>query len=401
MSITYPEDEAGRLDNLNSYQILDSLPEQDYDDLTRLASQICGSKVSLISLIDSNRQWFKAQTGWDIGTRQTARELAFCSHAILNPERPLVVNDARNDERFRQNPLVAGNPNIVFYAGMPLVSREGFALGSLCVIDHKPKELDPGQLDSLAKLARQVVRLFELRRSLLESQQLLRERQVAYQLLHDFSHVVAHDLKAPVRNIWQAGEILRDDYGPKLPPDGVELIHMIEQRARDASRMIEGVLQYSKATHMLEITRERLRIADVVEQAKRQVQLHDNCQITYTGELEIYTSPVAIVQIMQNLIGNALKFNDKPACRVDINCSRDEADGLVFTVRDNGPGIPKQFLTAIFRLFHSTPEAGGAGGHGVGLSIVKRLVEALGGKISVASDVGKHTVFRFNIPDGK
>ena len=403
MQNTIPANEADRLHNLRSYRILDTLPEDDYDDLTRLAAQICGTKVSLVSLIDKDRQWFKAQTGWDIGKQQTTRDIAFCNHTITQTEGPLVVNDARRDDRFAENPLVTGDPEIVFYAGMPLVTREGYALGSLCVIDHEPKHLDAGQLQALERLARQVVRLFELHRSVQDGQQLLRERQSAYEVLRDFSHVVAHDLKAPVRNIRLASELLRDDYAGKLPPDGMELIGMIEDRARDASRMIEGVLEYSKASHTLEITKEWLKIQDVVEQAKRQVQLHDACSVVYTGEeQEVMSSPIALLQILQNLIGNALKFNDKSVCEVRISSAREAGEGHVFYVEDNGPGIPRHHQTAIFRLFH-TAAAGSslAGGHGVGLSIVKRLVEALGGRITVSSEPGARTVFRFNLPDGK
>ena len=403
MQTTIPANEADRLENLRSYRILDTLPDEDYDDLTRLAAQICGTKVSLVSLIDKDRQWFKSQSGWDIGKQQTTRDIAFCSHTILQADGPLVVNDAREDGRFADNPLVTGEPDIVFYAGMPLVTREGYALGSLCVIDHEPKDLDAGQLQALERLARQVVRLFELHRTVYESQQLLRERQAAYEVLRDFSHVVAHDLKAPVRNIRLAGELLRDDYAANLPPDGLELIEMIEDRARDASRMIEGVLEYSKASHLLEIKKERLNILDVVEQAKRQVQLHEACSVVYAGEEEeVLSSPIALLQIMQNLIGNALKFNDKASCEVRISSVREAGEGHVFYVEDNGPGIPHHHLTAIFRLFHSAA-AGNTGnaGHGVGLSIVKRLVEALGGRISVTSDPGTRTVFRFNLPDGK
>ncbi|MBC7569764.1 MAG: GAF domain-containing protein [Spirosoma sp.] len=137
-SPSLPE-ETDRLNALKQYDILDTLPERDYDELTQLAAQICGTPIALISLIDDKRQWFKSSHGLEI--RETPREFAFCSHAIANPLETLIVPDSRLDERFAHNPLVTGDPNVVFYAGAPLVDEHGFALGSLCVIDNSPNEL--------------------------------------------------------------------------------------------------------------------------------------------------------------------------------------------------------------------------------------------------------------------
>ncbi len=155
-------EETARLEALEQYNILDTLPEQDYDELTQLAAQICGTPIALISLIDDKRQWFKSSHGLEI--RETPREFAFCSHAITNPSETMVVPDARQDERFASNPLVTGDPNIIFYAGAPLIDENGFALGSLCVIDNTPNQLSQAQLSTLQILAKQVVNLLTLRR---------------------------------------------------------------------------------------------------------------------------------------------------------------------------------------------------------------------------------------------
>lgn len=141
--------------------ILDSTEEQAYNDVTRLASGLCDAPISLISLIDSDRQWFKSKVGLSVS--ETPRQWSFCSHAIEEPDKVFVVTDATKDDRFKDNPLVTGSPNIRFYAGAPLVTASGEAIGSLCVIDSKPRELDPEKLKELQFLASQVVSMMEKR----------------------------------------------------------------------------------------------------------------------------------------------------------------------------------------------------------------------------------------------
>lgn len=157
--------EKSRLEALTELRILDTLPEQGYEDVTRLASLICGTPISLVSFIGEDRQWFKSERG--LGTRETPLSDSFCTHTISSNQ-TLIVEDAREDPRFQSNPLVLGNPNIRFYAGAPIIDR-GKVLGTVCVIDTVPRSLSLDQIAALEALARQVTVLLEHRRALFEA----------------------------------------------------------------------------------------------------------------------------------------------------------------------------------------------------------------------------------------
>src|SRR6201993_4651226 len=176
MPYPVPANEAERLRTLRSYKILDTKPEERFDDLTRLAALICGVPISLISLIDSDRQWFKSRFGLDV--QETPRAQAFCTHAIMQPDL-FVVPDATKDERFADNPLVTGDLHIRFYAGAPLATNDGHLVGTLCVMDRQPHTLTKDQKTALELLARQVIANFELRSNLMELKDALAARDAA------------------------------------------------------------------------------------------------------------------------------------------------------------------------------------------------------------------------------
>ncbi|WP_366186651.1 PAS domain S-box protein [Flavobacterium ovatum] len=160
-----PKNETERLHELDSYKIIGELESADYDFLTHMAAEICGTKISLISLITEDKQWFLSHHG--VNARETPKEFAFCGHAINTPNELFLIEDATKDERFFDNPLVTGEPKVIFYAGMSLVNENGFPLGTLCIIDDKPKKLTKNQIDSLKMLSNQVMKLLDLRRKTL------------------------------------------------------------------------------------------------------------------------------------------------------------------------------------------------------------------------------------------
>ena len=228
-----PPSEDERFEALKRYQILDTLPEKDYDNITQLASAICDTPISLVSLIDDKRQWFKSHHGLE--ATETPKEYAFCAHAIIQPDEVFSVEDSRLDNRFSDNPLVTGNPHVIFYSGVPLVNPEGHALGTLCVIDHKPRLLSENQIKSLRALADQVVNLLELRRA----NATLKENN---QQLEDFAETVEDELS----QVSSLTGLLESVYGDKLGQGGREVVSSLNKTSHDLSNLFEHFLTNRK-----------------------------------------------------------------------------------------------------------------------------------------------------------
>lgn len=171
--------ESARLEALSSYSILDTVPEQRFDDITEIAAAVCGVPISLVSFVTGDRQWFKAEKG--LGIRETTRDLSFCAHT-LTTKQTLVIPDAREDPRFSGNALVTGEPGIRFYAGAPILEKNGHALGTVCVIDKEPRSLSPQQIMALEALARQAVGLLEHQTIAVEKAELANEATRALEL---------------------------------------------------------------------------------------------------------------------------------------------------------------------------------------------------------------------------
>ncbi|MFN2455853.1 MAG: PAS domain S-box protein [Pyrinomonadaceae bacterium] len=254
MKSSAPRGEAERLASLREYRILDTLPEQDFDDLTRLAAQICGVPIAQITFIDSDRQWFKSNIGIDAS--QTSRDISFCAHAIQEPDL-FVVPDALQDKRFADNPLVISAPNIRFYAGAPLVTSEGQALGTLCVIDRVPRELSAEQQEALRALGRQVMTQLELRRQAgtlaKVNEDLEREvavRKVAEESLLKVWEQLAERVKERTRELTQANASLLEQISER---ERVETsLRASEERFRSVTQSaLDAIISADSGGHIV------------------------------------------------------------------------------------------------------------------------------------------------------
>lgn len=392
-----PLNENARLNALKEYSILDTLPEKEYDDITQLASQICGTSISTISLIDEKRQWFKSKVGIDVDS--TDKALSFCGHAIVEPDKIFTVNDSRLDDRFSDNPLVIGEPRVIFYTGVPLVSPEGFALGTLCVIDDKPKELDDEQLKALKALSNQVVSLFELRKSKMLLERFANDLENRNKELEKFARVAAHDIKSPLNNISSLTEILLHQYASELDDDAKMMMTMLDSSSKTLRELVDGILEHSKSDHILTENRSVFNLDKLVNQC---IELLDGRNeykfIKDFKETLLIVNKVALQQILLNLISNAIKYNDQSNVKITIGFE-EYMYYYKFTVQDNGRGIDEKHQQKIFDIFEilSNGDRFGKKGTGIGLSTVKKLVEGLGGKIHVESIVGEGTTFEFTI----
>lgn len=389
--------ENERLKSLKSYSIIDTLPESDFDNITTIAAGICNTPISLVTLIDDDRQWFKSHYG--LNATETPRDFSFCAHAINEPDTLFEIQDSRKDERFYDNPFVTGEPNIIFYAGVPLIGEDGLPLGTLCVIDHKPKLLNEVQKKSLKSLAQQVTKLLELRKNKIELEESVKTIQQANTDLEKFAYIAAHDLRSPLCNIISLTKMFSDIYGSSMEAEGLEIIELIENSSKTLNKLIEGLLEYSKSDKVIQENKLDLSISELKSDIISLLTYDDSCQITFTSELDsIYTNKTALEQILINLVANAIKYNDKPISKIEIKIT-EENNFYKFSVNDNGPGILPEHHDKIFEIFSTVSKSDKFGdrGNGIGLATVKKLVELLNGEISVESEIGKSTNFIFTI----
>ena len=393
-----PENETARLAALKSYHILDTLPEEDYDSITILASQICGTSMSTVSLIDADRVFLKSHIGLeysDGGERRTS----FCAHAINQPDELLIIPDSRLDPRFCDNPAVVGEPHVVFYSGYPLITNDGFALGTLCVVDSKPHQITEGQKESLKILGKQVFRLLELRlaNELLIAKQ--NQLEIYANDMEMFAYVASHDLKEPLRMVKSFNELLEKKYAGQLDETAQKYIKYSVDGTIRMNALIDDLLSYFTAG-TLHSKYHSVNINEVIDDISQNYaeEISQNRMIFLIDKLPtVNVSKLALTQIFKNLIENAVKYKKKdtiPSIRIT---AEELATQWKFSVIDNGIGINSKYLNSIFKIFTRLHGKNEYSGTGIGLAIVKRIIDQSGGKIWATSIPNEGSAFHFTL----
>jgi signal transduction histidine kinase len=394
----YLQNEIDRVKVLKGYGLMDGERDQDFDAIAEIASGICGIPIALITFIDENRQYFKSHIGTDL--TENLRELSFCTHVIDSTDDIMIVEDARKDIRFADNPMVTGPAKVVFYAGVPLISEQGFALGTLCVIDQKTHTLSLSQIQALKSLAEQIVDKIELKRKI-ASLEIANEKLLnANVLIQKFASMAAHDIKNPLSSILLTTELLKKSALSNNDARALKLTEVNISSAKSLLSLVEEMLEYSRRPELLFARRQKINVASFFERIKSLTVIPDHFTINFQSALSnISFSLIAIEQILLNLLSNAIRYNDKQKGIVQVKLSEDLVH-YILDVTDNGKGIAKESVEKIFdtNFTINGKDQFGVKSNGIGLSTVRDLITALNGTITVESVVFKGSTFRVRLP---
>ena len=371
-----PLEEQKRLEALYKYEILDTPEEKDFDRLSQLASLVCETPISLITLLDHDRQWFKSKNGLEIN--ETPRNIAFCNHAIME-DKMMIINDASQDERFKENPLVTSTPEIRFYAGMPLITPEGYRLGTLCVIDDKPRDLTEFQKFAVETLANEVITQLELR---LKMKQLsiqsdeLKQNNNYLKRINDSNgkllSIIAHDLRSPISSISSLIDMYQN--ADLSNEEMKELTLEMKSEVVNTSHLLDNLLQWAVSQFKDENLKPvEINLLNLSKEAgsiwEEKIRAKSN-KIFYNIDegLSIISDENYLKFIIRNLINNANKFTSKGIITVSARQSDNE---IYISVSDTGIGMTEDQINNLFNWEHrsSLPGTDGEKGTGLGLQV--------------------------------
>jgi len=408
-------DEAERLASLLQLDVLDSAPEQEFDDIVTLANAICGTPIALISLVDNKRQWFKARAGLDV--QETHRDYAFCAHAILEKDDMLIVNDATKDSRFSESPLVLGEPNIRFYAGAPIINVDGQPLGTVCVIDTLARSLTQNQYDALTALARQCAALFQLRKINLQDKKLYKElndkvivalsnnddasrKLQQNERLNSLGHLVSgivHDFNN-ILNVITIGFTLIQNKLDK--PDQINTLAKSGLvAANKGAKLVAQLLKLSSDSlpdsAPICVDSQMNELDDILRKAAGSgvsidMTLDAKGSAVFCSEIQFSSAIINLVVNARDALNGMGNIWIRTAIE-NIEKIADISDGkyIVVKIKDNGPGISPEIAQKIFEPFFSTKSADK--GTGLGLAQVYSFALSASGMVKVMSEEGKGT----------
>ena len=395
--------EEKRLEDLYSYEILDTAADPIFDQITAIASSVANMPICLISLIDENRQWFKSSVGLNV--TETPRGISFCTHAI-EQEEVFEVRDASTDERFKNNPLVVGDPNIRYYAGAPLTTPSGNKLGTLCVIDHKPNSLTPSQIESLKILAQQVVDKLELKRinknlslakEKLEIQQELLIKKAKVQTIGELTTGLCHQINNPLAIIIGHSMVLKSLASSIAESEKTiykKELEAIDQTTLRISEILSALRTYSKEMGTEVKKCDMMELVDDVMTLVRGkfLSLKITTDIEMEKDLSVSVNKNQIVQVILNLLTNACEALEKSQQKDILVKGWSDKDFVYVDISDSGPGIT-QDTDKIFESFFTTK----ARNFGIGLSNSQSFMEENLGELTLVKAKGP-TTFRMKLP---
>lgn len=391
-----PINETARQKAVDTYVRPAELSQDVYDNITSLVAIICNTPYAVISILDYDSNKFFASYG--IKINNTSRAQSFCGHTILSEEEVTIVSDASKDARFVDNPFVV-NSIVKFYAGVPIVTQDGYKLGTLCVYDNITRNLTEEQIKALKILAKQVMTLFESDRKnrILNELQLLLERKNSD--LEKFAGVVSHDLKSPLANIISLTSLLEEENEGNFNEDSSSYIDWIKISAKSLNNYIEGILVFYKSDGLSAEFRTNVDLKGLIEEIKRTIGINSkDCISLHSDLFSVQLNKPALQQIFLNLISNSVKYNrsDKPQIKIKVS---EDLKFYYFEVEDNGIGIEAKYHKSIFELFQTANVRDNQEniGSGIGLATVKKLIENLGGKIKVKSESNLGSTFYFSL----
>ncbi|AGZ46697.1 sensor histidine kinase [Actinoplanes friuliensis] len=398
MRAPLPTDENDRVAALHDTRVLDTLPEDDFDDIALLASEICGTPMGLVSLVDTDRQWFKAKVGLEVD--EMHRDMSFCAHAVTGHDL-FEVPDALADARFADNPLVLGDDNVRFYAGAPVVLDGTHSVGTVCVVDHVPRELSTGQRRALRSLARHASVQLELRRYARHAGDIADRMRQLDRMKDSFLAGVSHELRTPLASIRGYLEMLLED---DFDPDTSQRFLSVMQRNSDRLlRLIDDLLSVARLNgEGVDLDVVELDLAELAHQVTtscRPLAEHREITLLNSTERPILARGDArrLGQALNHLIVNAIKFTSPGG---EITICGTEGDEPEIIIRDTGVGIPAAELPHLFDRFFRSAAADqmAVQGPGLGLSIVRLIIDAHHGSIHVDSEPGIGTAIRLTLP---
>lgn len=390
-----PSNELERLENLSLQAILDTGSEADFDRITAIAKSLFDVPLALITFIDKDRQWFKSCIGVDAS--ETTRDVAFCAHAIMS-EDVLVCLDARKDNRFKKNPFVTGETNVRFYAGAPIMSPEGFVLGTVCILDIKPrKKFDEVDIENLRHMSVLVSMLLGQRKQ----SRLSEDKNLAKT---EFLNHITHELRTPLNTIVGISNILKNK--TVIEERDFKLFKTLSYSADSLMELINTVLDINAIeTRDFKLNVDKFflpQVLDEIENIMKQRAEEKNIDfvldISSLEDQIMDSDKIRLKQILLNIIGNAIKFTDNGMVMLKVStCKNGEVE---FQIIDTGVGIAEDKIEFIFGKYNQAHgEKSIYQGTGLGLNIAKDLIEKLGGKIRVTSKEGMGSTFTVNLPN--